>query len=89
MVYDQDSMSPASPAYFEIIEFIAAGTTPEAVAQFLPSPEAQCRVAELIEREKEEGLSPEEVAELDRFMELEHILRMAKAKARQILARGQ
>ncbi|MGD0777170.1 MAG: hypothetical protein ABSC05_30485 [Candidatus Solibacter sp.] len=82
-------MSPASPAYFEIIEFIAAGTTSEAVAHFLPSPEAQRRVSELIEREKEEGLSPEETAELDHFMELEHILRMAKAKARQILARGQ
>jgi hypothetical protein len=82
-------MSTASPAYFEIIEFIAAGTTSEAVADFHPSPEAQRRVAELIEREKEEGLSPEEVAELDHFMELEHILRMAKAKARQILARGQ
>ena len=82
-------MSTASPAYFEIIEFIAAGTTPEAVAHFLPSPEAQHRIAELIEREKEEGLSPEEAAELDHFMELEHILRMAKAKARQILPRGQ
>ena len=82
-------MSTVSPAYFEIIEFIAAGTTSEAVAHFLPSPEAQRRVAELIEREKQEGLSPEEVAELDHFMELEHILRIAKAKARQILARGQ
>ena len=82
-------MSTASPAYFEIVEFIAAGTTPETVAHFLPSPEAQRRVAELIEREREEGLSPEEVAELDHFMELEHILRVAKAKARQILARGQ
>ena len=81
-------MSSASPAYFEIIEFIAAGTTSEAVADFHPSPEAQRRVAELIEREKEEGLSPEEAADLDHFMELEHILRMAKAKARQILARG-
>jgi hypothetical protein len=88
-VCDYDRMSLASPAYFEIIEFIAAGTTPETVADFLPSPEAQCRVAELIEREKEEGLSQEEVTELDHFMELEHILRMAKAKARQILARGQ
>ena len=81
-------MSTASPAYFEIIEFIAAGTTSEAVAGFHPSPEAQRRVAELIEREKEASLSPEEAAELDHFMELEHILRMAKAKARQILARG-
>jgi hypothetical protein len=81
-------MSTASPAYFEIIEFIAAGTTSEAVADFHPSPEAQRRVAELIEREKDESLSSEEAAELDHFMELEHILRMAKAKARQILARG-
>jgi hypothetical protein len=82
-------MSLPSPAYFEIIEFIAAGTTSEAVADFRPSPEAQRRVSELVEREKEEGLSPEEAAELDHFMELEHILRMAKAKARQILARAQ
>ncbi len=81
-------MSAASPAYFEIIDFIAAGTTPEAVAHFEPSPDAQHRVGELIEREKEHGLSPEEKAELDHFMELEHILRMAKARARQILSRG-
>ncbi|MEO8591719.1 MAG: hypothetical protein ABI759_00215 [Candidatus Solibacter sp.] len=81
-------MSTASPAYFEIIDFIAAGTTPAAVVDFHPSIEAQRRVAELIEREKEEGLSPAEAAELDHFMELEHILRMAKAKARHILAGG-
>jgi hypothetical protein len=82
-------MSAASPAYFEIIDFIAAGTTPSAVVQFRPSLEAQQRVCELIEREKAEGLSTEEKAELDHYMELEHILRMAKAKARQILASGQ
>ena len=82
-------MSTASPVYFEIIEFIAAGATSESVVQFHPSPEAQRRVTELIEREKESGLSPDEKVELDHFMELEHIIRMAKAKARQILARGQ
>jgi hypothetical protein len=81
-------MSVASPAYLEIIDFIAAGTTPGAVADFRPSPEARQRVAELIEREKESGLPPEEKAELEHFVELEHILRMAKARARQILARG-
>lgn len=82
-------MSTASPAYFEIIDFIAAGATSESVARFHPSAEAQRRVAELIEREKESGLSADEKAELDHFMELEHIIRMAKARARQILARGQ
>lgn len=65
-------MNTVSPAYFEIIDFIAAGTTPEAVAHFRPSPEAQQRVAELVEREKEYGLSLEEQAELDHFMERTH-----------------
>jgi hypothetical protein len=82
-------MSVAVPAYFEMVDFIANGTTPEALLAFHPSPEAQNRVEELIEREKAAGLSPDENAELDDFMELEHILRMAKARARQILSRGE
>jgi hypothetical protein len=82
-------MSTITPAYHEIIDFIAAGTTPEEVANFCPSPDAQQRIADLLEREREQDLLPEEKAELDHFMELEHILRMAKAKARQILSRDQ
>jgi hypothetical protein len=78
----------AVPAYLEIIDFIAAGTTPAAVANYRPSPESQKRVADLIAREKEGGLSAEEKAELDHFLELEHILRMAEARARQILSSG-
>ena len=81
-------MSATIPAYLEIIDFIAAGTTPEAVANYRPSAEAQQRVAALVEREKDSGLSPDERAELDHFMELEHILRMAKARAKLNLARG-
>ena len=88
-VYNGIEMSVTSPAYFEIIEFIAAGTTPETVVHFRPSPEAQQRVAALIEKEQKTRLSPEEKTELDHFMELEHILRMAKARARQILSCGQ
>jgi hypothetical protein len=73
----------AFPSYLEIIDFIASGTTPQA-----SSPEAQHRIAELIAREEEGGLSAEEKSELDQFMDLEHILRLAKARARQILASG-
>lgn len=83
-----NAMSAISPAYLEIIDFIAAGTTPEAVVTFRPSPEAELRLSELLERERDGELSPEEKAELDHFEELEHILRMAKAKARLILSRG-
>ena len=78
----------AIPSYLEIIDFIASGTTPQAVADYRPSPEAQHRVAKLIAREREGGLSAEEKSELDHFMDLEHILRVAKVRARQILASG-
>ena len=81
-------MSTTIPAYLEIVDFIAAGTTSEAVIRFRPSAEAQNRVSELLEREERGTLSTDERAELDHFEELEHILRMAKAKARQILAHG-
>jgi hypothetical protein len=38
---------------------------------------------------EDRGLSADEKAELDHCIELEHILRMAKAKARLILARAE
>ncbi|HEX4808066.1 MAG TPA: hypothetical protein VH325_04005 [Bryobacteraceae bacterium] len=69
----------------EFIDFIAAGTTPEQVIAFRPSAVAQERVAQLITREKEDHLSMDEQAELDYFFQLEHILRVAKARAEQIL----
>ena len=40
----------------------------------------------MVEREKESQLTPEEASELAHFLDLEHILRMAKARARLILA---
>lgn len=64
LVYHEDDMSVTSPIYFEIIDFIAAGTTPQSVADFRPSPEARQRLADLIEGEKAGTLSPEEKAEI-------------------------
>lgn len=79
-------MNATYPIYLELVDFIASGTTAEEVANFHPSQEAQERVGELVEREQESRLTAEESAELGHFFELEHILRMAKARARQILA---
>jgi hypothetical protein len=75
-------MSPTKP-YEEIIDFIAAGTTPEAVVAFHPSDGVQQRVSELLERSKDGSLSTEEQSELDDYLQLEHIMIMAKARARQ------
>jgi hypothetical protein len=79
-------MNSPDPVYLELADFVAAGSTPEEVAEFHPSPKAQARGSELVEREKSSQLTPEEDAELGQFLELEHILRMAKASARLILA---
>ena len=77
---------PITRAYEEIIEFIAAGVRPEDIVAFHPSPEAKERVADLIHREKTTGLSPEETAELQHALQLEHLMRLAKARARVYVA---
>ena len=69
-------------AHEEIIDFIAAGSTPAAVATFAPSEAARLRVSEFLRREKTSGLSPDETAELNHYQELEHLMRLAKARAR-------
>ena len=71
-----------SRAYEEIVDFIAAGTTPDAVARFEASQKVKDRVADLIHREKTAGLTSDEASELDHFSKLEHLMRLAKARAR-------
>jgi hypothetical protein len=73
-------------AYEEIIEFLASGTTPDTIIGFRPSAETKQRVAALIEQEKVSSLSPEEKSELDHYMQLEHLMRLAKARAHQHVA---
>jgi hypothetical protein len=72
-------------AYEEIVEFIAGGTSPDSVASFKPSDAARQRVADLIELKKTSALSDDEADELSHYLEVEHIMRLAKARARQHL----
>jgi len=81
-------MESTAKSYDEIIDFIAAGTTPEAVVAFRPSDSVQQRVTELVERSKEGSISAEEQSELEDYLQLEHIMIMAKARARQRASRG-
>lgn len=78
----------ATKAYDEIVDFIARNT-PQAVIDFRPSEETRTRVFDLIAREKKDGLEPDEKVELDHYMEIEHIMRLAKAKAHLYLTREQ
>jgi hypothetical protein len=69
-------------ANVELVDFIAAGTTPESLIAFRPSDAAQQRVNALISKKQDGTLSAEEESELDDFLHLEHILILAKAQAR-------
>ena len=69
-------------AYEEIVDLIAAGSGPATVAAYQASNSTRQRVADLIAREKSNSLTDDEVAELEHYMQLEHVMRLAKARAR-------
>ena len=69
-------------AYEEVIEFLAAGTTSHQLVAFQPSEAAKTRVADLIRRSKTTALTPDEASELEHYLQLEHLMRLAKARAR-------
>lgn len=73
-------------AYEEVIELIAAGSSPSKVIAFRPSTAAKERVADLVHREKAEGLTADETSELDHYLQLEHIMRLAKARAKKYVS---
>ena len=79
-------MNASEPVYMELVDFVARGSTAEEVANFRPSAEAQKRVAELLEKQRESQLTDEETSELDGFVQIEHILGLARAKAQLIVA---
>ena len=74
-------------AYDEVADFIAR-RNPGEVAGFKPSEEARSRAVELVHQEKSAGLSVEERRELDHYENLELLMNLAKARARQLLAHG-
>ena len=73
-------------AHDEFVDFIARGGGPEAVIAFHPSEATQDRAYELIYKERDAALTAQETAELNHYMELEHLFRMAKARARLLIA---
>lgn len=66
----------------ELLDFLTAQISPQALADFKVSEPVRRRVWALIEKEKESGLLPEEKLELDDYLKLEHLMVLAKAKAR-------
>jgi hypothetical protein len=74
-------------AHEEIIDFIASGPSSRAVMDFMASSDTRQRVEDLVRKQKQDGLLPEEAEELSDFVQLEKLMRQAKAKARTFVGR--
>lgn len=70
----------------EVIDFLTSFPRPEDIVAFKPSAGLQSRAEDLLDKKREGALTPDEARELDYFMVIEHLMRMAKARARQRLA---
>src|SRR5262249_46995398 len=66
----------------EVLEALARLPTPEEVLALHASPALQGRIEELLDKNREKGLSPEEEREWQRYEHVEHLVRLAKAQAR-------
>ncbi|MEH1769511.1 hypothetical protein [Nostoc sp.] len=65
----------------EIIGLLASQPTPEQILAIRPSPEFQTRVSDLLAQSKAGALLAKGEAELERYLTIEHLVRMAKAHA--------
>ena len=65
----------------EIVNLLASQPTVEQILAIRPSPEFQARVSELLAQSKAGTISRDGEAELERYLMLEHLVRLAKAHA--------
>jgi len=65
----------------QVMEFLAGLPTPDETLTLRPSDALQARINELLDKNRAEGLTPDEEREWEQYEYLEHLVRMAKAKA--------
>lgn len=67
--------------FSDVLEVLVGFPTPEEVLALRPSKKLQLRIDELLEKNRTDGLLPEEQKEWDQYEYLEHLIRLAKANA--------
>ncbi len=65
----------------DIISFLASQPTPEQILAIRPSPKFQDRVSHLLTQSKAGTLSAKGNTELERYLTVEHLVRLARAHA--------
>jgi hypothetical protein len=69
------------PGDQSIIERLASQPSPEEILSLRPAPALQARMSELLALSKANTLTVNEETELNRYLFLEHLVRLAKAHA--------
>jgi hypothetical protein len=77
-------MTTSLLAFDEVADFISE-LNPSKVLGLKPSAPVQERLDNLLHKNKEEGLNEEEKHELERYLTLEHLISLAKIRARKRL----
>lgn len=70
------------PVLEEMIDFLCSSPTLEQIIAYKVSAEAQERLAALLDKNREEGLSEVENAELDAYERVDYVMSLLKARAR-------
>jgi hypothetical protein len=78
----EESNPLSRPLYREITDFFAENPTPQQIMAFKVSAAAQERLENLLDKNREEALSPGERAELDTYLQLSEWMTILKARAR-------
>ncbi len=65
----------------DLLETLAQLPSPEEVLAWRPTDDLQNRMAQLLEKNRGEGLSANEQREWERYAYVEHLVRLAKSKA--------
>jgi hypothetical protein len=75
----------AQNLFDEVTDFLARAPGPEAIIKYRPSAALVARGEAWVARSREGSLTPEEQAEMDEFLRMEHFMTMLKLKARLVL----
>lgn len=76
------SAETSQKIYQELIDFLTSGPEAEQVIAFKISAGAQERLEDLLDRNRDQALTPEERAELDIYLHLSHLITRMKARGR-------
>lgn len=77
-----DSPSQALSPVQEVLDSLLSQPTPEEIIAFKSSLAVQSRLEELLERNREELLSEEEINELETYQQVNHFFILLKAHVR-------